>query len=190
MKIGQLKKTKMNFIETGFEGLWVIEPKVWVDDRGYFFESYNEDLFKKHGMDVNFKQDNQSFSQKGAVRGLHFQMDPFAQGKLVRVIKGAVKDVVVDIRKNSKTFGKHFDLKLTEENFLMLWVPPGFAHGFSTLANNTIFSYKCSNVYNKESEGGILFNDPSLNIDWEVDNPILSPKDLVLPSFADFKSPF
>ena len=180
----------MEFRETGFEGLWIIEPKVWKDNRGYFFESYNEDVFKKHGIDVNFKQDNQSFSQKGAVRGLHFQKEPFAQGKLVRVIKGAVKDVVLDIRTNSKTYGKHFDIILSEENFLIFWIPPGFAHGFSTLEDNTIFSYKCTNVYSKESEGGIIFNDPALGIDWEVEHPILSPKDLELPLFKDFVSPF
>ena len=180
----------MIFTKTDFEGLLVIEPKVWRDGRGYFFESYNADVFQKNGIDLTFLQDNQSFSQKGAVRGLHFQKNPFAQGKLIRVIKGAVKDVVVDIRKDSKTFGKHFDLILSEENFLMMWIPPGFAHGFSTLEDDTIFSYKCTNVYSKESEGGINFNDPALAINWEVEKPIVSEKDLILPNLADFVSPF
>lgn len=172
------------------EGPLVIQPKVFYDDRGYFYESYNSDAYKSAGIDVTFVQDNQSLSQKGAVRGLHFQAPPFEQGKLVRVIKGAVYDVVVDIRKNSPTYGKHYGIELNEDNFTMFWIPPGFAHGFSTLKNDTIFAYKCTNVYNKPSEGGILWNDTDLAIDWGVENPIISDKDKVLPNFNHFKSPF
>ncbi len=172
------------------EGPLVIQPKVFYDERGYFYESYNDDAYKKAGIDVTFVQDNQSLSQKGAVRGLHFQAPPFEQGKLVRVIKGAVYDVVVDIRKNSPTYGKHYGIELNEDNFTMFWIPPGFAHGFSTLKDNTIFAYKCTNVYNKPSEGGILWNDADLAIDWNVENPIISDKDKELPNFNHFKSPF
>lgn len=142
------------------------------------------------GINLNFVQDNQSLSQKGAVRGLHFQAPPFEQGKLVRVVKGAVRDVVVDIRKNSATYGQHFSIDLTEENQLMFWIPPGFAHGFETLQDNTIFLYKCTNLYNKASEGGLLWNDPSLNIKWQTSDPIVSDKDMVLPTLNNFVSPF
>lgn len=142
------------------------------------------------GINLNFVQDNQSLSQKGAVRGLHFQAPPFEQGKLVRVVKGAVRDVVVDIRKNSATYGQHFSIDLTEENQLMFWIPPGFAHGFETLQDNTIFLYKCTNLYNKASEGGLLWNDPSLNIKWQTSDPIVSDKDMVLPTQNNFVSPF
>jgi dTDP-4-dehydrorhamnose 3,5-epimerase len=135
-------------------------------------------------------QDNQSLSQKGALRGLHFQAPPFEQGKLVRVIKGAVYDVIIDIRKSSPTYGKHFGIKLTGENFTMFWVPPGFAHGFYTLENDTVFAYKCTNVYNKLSEGGVRWNDESLAINWDAESPVVSDKDKILPLFADLKSPF
>jgi dTDP-4-dehydrorhamnose 3,5-epimerase len=180
----------MEFIKTTMDGLMIIEPTVFKDDRGYFYESFSDAMFKKNGIDVNFVQDNQSLSQKGVLRGLHFQSPPFAQGKLVRVIKGAVMDVVVDIRKDSATYGKHEKVLLTEENMTMLWVPAGFAHGFVTLRDNTIFFYKCTNTYNKQSEGGVMWNDKDLAIDWEVENPVLSDKDLVLENFSSFVTPF
>lgn len=172
------------------DGPLVLQPKVFYDERGYFYESYNKDAFAKAGITVDFVQDNQSLSQKGAVRGLHFQAPPFEQGKLVRVIKGAVYDVIVDVRKNSPTYGKHYGIELTEKNFTMFWIPAGFAHGFATLEDNTIFSYKCTNVYHKLSEGGLLWNDANLGIDWEVSNPIVSEKDKLLPTFDNFISPF
>ncbi|HPQ08875.1 MAG TPA: dTDP-4-dehydrorhamnose 3,5-epimerase [Bacteroidia bacterium] len=180
----------MKIIETPLKGLYVIEPKVFKDERGYFYESYNQKMFQNAGITDIFVQDNQSLSQKNVVRGLHFQSPPYAQAKLVRVIKGAVLDVVVDIRKNSQTYGKHYAIELTEENFLMLYVPVGFAHGFATLEDNTIFAYKCSNFYNKESEDTILWNDPDLNINWNVQNPVLSEKDKNGKLFCDFISPF
>jgi dTDP-4-dehydrorhamnose 3,5-epimerase len=172
------------------DGPLVIQPRIFYDARGYFYESYNNETYVKAGIDVTFVQDNQSLSQKGAVRGLHFQSPPFEQGKLVRVIKGAVYDVIVDIRKESKTFGQHYGIELNEENFTMFWIPPGFAHGFSTLRDDTVFAYKCTNLYDKSSEGGVLWNDSTLGIDWNVENPIVSDKDQILPPFKDFKSPF
>lgn len=175
---------------TPIQGLLVIQPKVFTDARGYFLESYSEKIFKQHGIDAHFVQDNQSLSQKDALRGLHFQAPPYEQGKLVRVIKGAVLDVVVDIRKNSPTYGQHFSLELSEKNFLMLWVPPGFAHGFATLENDTIFVYKCTNLYHKESEGGINWNDPDLKINWGVSSPIVSDKDRELGLLKNLRSPF
>lgn len=180
----------MKILQTPIEGLLLIEPAVFRDERGYFFESFNEKLFSDNGIDVRFIQDNQSLSHKGALRGLHFQAPPFAQGKLVRVIQGSVLDVAVDIRKGSATYGKHYDYVLSGENNMQLWIPAGFAHGFVTLENNTIFSYKCTGLYNKASEGGILWNDPQLNINWNASNPILSAKDLQLPLFKNFNSPF
>ena len=180
----------MIFSSGPMDGLVIIQPSVFGDERGYFYESYNIEEFKKNGIDINFVQDNQSMSHKGALRGLHFQFPPFAQGKLVRVIRGAVLDVVVDIRKSSPTYGKYFGIELTEKNFTMFWVPPGFAHGFATLEDNTLFSYKCTNVYHKECEGGLLWNDQSLNIDWRIHNPILSDKDRFHTTLNDFVSPF
>jgi len=180
----------MEVIETEIKGLLIIKPRVFADARGYFFESYNQDVFKKHGIDVNFMQDNQSLSSSNVLRGLHFQAPPFAQGKLVRVITGAVLDVAVDIRKESPTYGKHVALELNEENKTMFYIPPGFAHGFLTLRDQTIFSYKCTNVYNKESEGCVLWNDPDLGIDWNCPNPILSEKDISGTPFKSFSSPF
>ena len=142
----------MEFIETGISDLFIIQPKVFGDERGYFFESFSQKEFGKIS-DLTFVQDNQSLSNKGVLRGLHFQAPPFAQGKLVRVVTGSVLDVVVDIRKNSSTYGEMFSIELNADNKTMFWIPPGFAHGFSTLADNTIFQYKCTNLYNKESEG-------------------------------------
>ncbi len=175
---------------TPIEGLLVIEPQVFNDARGYFYESYNKQKFAEAGIDYEFIQDNQSLSQKGIIRGLHFQAPPYEQGKLVRVIQGAVKDVVVDIRKNSPTFGQHFSIVLTAQNKTMFFIPPGFAHGFETLEENTIFLYKCTNVYNKESEGGLLWNDPFLNINWQNNDPLISDKDKILPTFENLISPF
>ncbi len=180
----------MEIITTKIPDLYIVKPRVFKDNRGYFFESYNKEDFLKNGIDQNFVQDNESKSGKGVLRGLHFQKPPFTQGKLVRVIKGAVLDVAVDLRKSSPTYGQWASIELTEDNKLMYWVPPGFAHGFVTLADDTIFFYKCTNIYNKESEGSILWNDPDLNIDWGVDNPILSEKDKIGPLFKDFDSPF
>jgi dTDP-4-dehydrorhamnose 3,5-epimerase len=180
----------MRIIDTPIADLFVIEPKVWKDDRGYFYESFREDFFKEINIDLSLVQDNQSLSQKGTIRGLHFQAPPFEQGKLVRVLQGAVLDVVVDIRKKSSTYGQSFAIELNDQNHLQLWIPPGFAHGFSTLADQTIFCYKCSNYYHKASEGGICFNDETLAIDWKVPAIHVSEKDYLLPTFKDFISPF
>ena len=180
----------MRIIDTPIADLLVIEPKVWKDDRGYFYESFREDFFKEINIDLSLVQDNQSLSQKGTIRGLHFQAPPFEQGKLVRVLQGSVLDVVVDIRKNSSTYGQSFAIELNDQNHLQLWIPPGFAHGFSTLADQTIFCYKCSNYYHKASEGGICFNDETLAIDWKVPAIHVSEKDYLLPTFKDFISQF
>lgn len=180
----------MKFINVDIEGLTVIEPNVFEDDRGYFFESYNQRDFDENGIKDLFVQDNQSKSQKDVLRGLHFQKPPYTQAKLVRVIQGSVLDVAVDLRKNSKTYGKHFSVVLSEENRKMFFVPKGFAHGFLTLEDDTIFSYKCSNVYNTESEDAVLWNDEELNIDWGVKNPILSEKDNKAKTFNEFNNPF
>lgn len=180
----------MEFIETPIKDLFIIKPKVFEDSRGHFFESYTSKSFLEKNIQANFVQDNQSLSQKGVLRGLHFQAPPYTQGKLVRVIKGAVLDVALDIRKNSSTFGQHFSIELSEQNKTMLWVPEGFAHGFSTLENDTIFSYKCTNYYNKESEGCVLWNDSSLAIDWKTENPTLSDKDKMGIALSNLISPF
>ncbi len=182
----------MNISTTKIEGLKIIEPRIFPDDRGYFYESYSEKKYREAGIDASFVQDNQSFSQKGALRGLHGQAEPFAQGKLVRVLQGRVFDVAVDIRKNSSTFGQYVSIELSGENHKQFWVPPGFLHGFVTLEDDTIFTYKVTNYYDKASEIGVLWNDPTLNIDWQTDlsNVLLSPKDTILPAFADFTSPF
>jgi len=182
----------VNFIETPIKDLVIIEPKIWKDDRGYFYESFNKKAFNEAGINLEFVQDNQSFSQKGTLRGLHAQANPFAQGKLVRVIQGRVLDVAVDIRKNSPTYGQHFSIELSEENFKMFWVPPGFLHGFITLEDQTIFAYKVTGLYDKASEIGAMWNDTDLNIDWKLNTEeiILSEKDKQLGSFKDLKSSF
>lgn len=180
----------MEIIKTSIEGLLIIKPDVFKDERGYFFESYNKERFEREGLTMDFVQDNESKSSKGVLRGLHFQKPPFAQGKLVRVVKGSVMDVAVDLRKDSPTYGKWESVVLTEENKLEFLIPEGFAHGFLTLEDNTIFNYKCTNVYNKESEGSILWNDPDINIEWNIENPILSEKDKISALFKDFKTPF
>ena len=172
----------MQIRETSIKGLVEIFPRIFEDDRGLFFESYSEAWFKKLGLPTNFVQDNQSFSKKGVVRGLHFQNAPFAQGKLVRVISGRVLDVAVDIRAESPTFGKYEVFELRSDTNNMAYVPEGFAHGFVAL-EDSVFSYKCTNGYSKESESGILWNDADLNIDWGVKNPIVSEKDIILPTF-------
>ena len=180
----------MDIIKTKIADLYIVKPDVFEDLRGYFFESYNKEKFIRLGIDQNFVQDNESMSQKGVLRGLHFQKPPFAQGKLVRVMQGAVLDVAVDIRKNSPTYGEWVAVELTQKNKWMYWIPPGFAHGFVALQDNTVFFYKCTNVYNKESEGSILWNDPTLNIDWGIDDPVLTEKDKQSPKFSEFISPF
>lgn len=180
----------MDIKSTPIEGLLIIEPQVFTDPRGYFYESYNKEKFVASGINIEFVQDNQSLSQKGIIRGLHFQAPPVDQGKLVRVIQGAVLDVAVDIRKNSPTYGQNFSIELTAQNRTMFYIPPGFAHGFETLEDNTIFLYKCTDVYNKQSEGGLLWNDAELGIKWQNSNPLISEKDKILPLFKDLVSPF
>ncbi|MCW5906978.1 MAG: dTDP-4-dehydrorhamnose 3,5-epimerase [Chitinophagales bacterium] len=177
----------MPFIETGFRGLKIFEPKVFADSRGYFFESFNKQTFKDAGIETEFVQDNESMSGYGVLRGLHYQLNPFAQAKLVRVVQGAVLDVVLDIRKGSPTYGKHFGVELSAENKKQLFIPRGFAHGFSVISEVCIFQYKCDNFYSKESEGGIAYNDPALNIDWGIDlnKAIVSEKDKSLPLFGN-----
>ena len=180
----------MKVTKLSLDGVLLIDPDVFADERGYFFESFNEPEFFKAGINHRFVQDNQSLSGKGVLRGLHYQAPPFEQGKLVRVIKGAVTDVVVDIRKSSPTYGKYLAVQLNEINRHMLWIPPGFAHGFITLEEETLFLYKCTNVYNRTSECGIIWNDPDLKINWGVGKPVVSAKDLELGFFKDLISEF
>lgn len=180
----------MTFIETNIMGLLEIDPQIFGDERGYFFEAYSKGKFLAAGLDLDFVQDNQSLSNRGVLRGLHFQNPPYAQGKLVRVIKGAVLDVAVDIRRGSPTYGAHHRVKLTEENKKMFWIPAGFAHGFATLQDETIFSYKCTGAYHKASEGALLWDDPELGIDWEIEAPILSEKDQKAPAFSALNTKF
>ncbi len=177
----------MELIETGFEGLYIIEPKVFTDNRGYFYESFNRSKFEQNGLFYDFVQDNQSRSQYGVVRGLHYQVEPYAQAKLVRVLEGKVLDVVVDLRQNSATFGQHFSVELSAENFRQFLVPRGFAHGFSVLSDVATFAYKCDNFYNKQAERGILVNDPKLAIDWKIqeNKQLLSEKDLLNSTFDE-----
>lgn len=169
----------MKVIKTDIEGVFIIEPIVFEDERGYFFESYNQKKLQEQGIDYNFIQDNQSKSRYGTIRGIHFQKGEFSQAKLVRVLEGTVLDVAVDLRKNSPTFGKYVAVELSAENKRQLMIPRGFGHGFSVLSETAVFAYKCDNVYNKASEGGIRYNDPTLNIDWKIDESkaILSDKD-------------
>ena len=174
----------MNFVSTKLEGCYVIEPKVILDDRGYFMESFNENTFQKAiGQSVRFVQDNQSFSTKGVLRGLHYQTGEHAQAKLVRVLSGEVLDVAVDIRPDSKTFGQQVTVVLSAENQKQFFIPKGFAHGFLVLSASATFFYKCDNFYNKASEGGIIYNDPSLKIDWKfpASELIISEKDKLQP---------
>ncbi|MEO8934806.1 MAG: dTDP-4-dehydrorhamnose 3,5-epimerase, partial [Xanthomarina sp.] len=174
----------MTVLETNLQGCLILEPNVFEDERGYFFESFNQEKFNKAtGLNINFIQDNESFSTKGVLRGLHYQIDNYAQAKLVRVVKGNVLDIAVDIRKGSPTFGHYVAVELTETNMKQLFIPRGFAHGFVVLSDTAIFSYKCDNYYNKESEGGIIYNDATLNIDWQLpeESLLISEKDLILP---------
>ncbi len=175
----------MKIEETFIKDLLILTPTLHKDTRGYFLESYN-----KKELGIQFVQDNESRSQKGVLRGLHFQKPPFAQGKLIRVISGSVLDVVVDLRKDSVTYGKHFKIVLSDTTKQQLYVPEGFAHGFLVLENDTIFSYKCTNYYHKEAEVSIDWNDKDLNIDWGIERPIISEKDKHGLSFTDYKSPF
>ncbi len=177
----------MNIRHLEIEGLLLIEPDVYTDNRGFFIELYNEKNFSGLNLPDSFCQDNLSVNKKNVIRGLHLQEESFAQGKLVRVIKGAVLDVAVDLRKDSPSFGKHVSLMLTESNNHMLWIPPGFAHGFAVIEEQTIFLYKCTEYYNKSAESGIRFDDSDLAINWRTQNPIVSEKDLELKSFAEYK---
>lgn len=176
----------MNLQETKLKDVFLIEPTIFSDKRGYFFESFNKERFNKlTGLNLNFVQDNESFSTKGVLRGLHFQQGEFSQAKLVRVLQGTVLDVTVDIRENSPTYGDYISVILSDENKKQLFMPRGFAHGFVVLSDTAIFSYKCDNYYNKSAERGILYNDTTLNIDWQQpqDQLIISEKDLALPTF-------
>jgi dTDP-4-dehydrorhamnose 3,5-epimerase len=175
----------MNVIPTPIADLFVIEPRVFKDERGYFFEHYNEEKHKAVGLNHRFVQDNQSKSTYGVIRGLHYQLAPFAQTKLLRVIQGKIFDVAVDLRKNSKTFGHWYGVEISDDNFLQLLIPKGFAHGFSVLSETAIVHYKCDSVYNPAAEKGIVYSDKSLNIDWHISNKdaIVSPKDKMFPGF-------
>lgn len=177
----------MNTIDTGIEGLIVIEPRVFDDARGYFFESYQKEKYTQAGINVDFVQDNESKSSYGVLRGLHYQVEPKGMSKLLRVVSGKILDVVVDIRKESETYGHHFSVELSAENKRQLFVPKGFAHGFVVLSGTTIVNYKCDEYYSKEHETGILWNDPKLNIDWQipVEAAILSEKDTKQPTFEN-----
>ena len=182
----------MEIIKTSIEGLVIIRPRIFSDSRGYFFESYSQRDFEKEIGDIHFVQDNESKSSYGVLRGLHFQKPPYAQSKLVRVIKGTVLDVAVDIRKGSPTYGKWEAVELSEDNKLQLFIPRGFAHGFSVLSKEALFQYKCDNFYHPEAEGAIAWDDPQLNIAWQLpkDSIILSAKDMKHPSLAELDSPF
>ncbi len=181
----------MKIEKTNIEGVLVLTPNIFGDDRGYFFEAFNQTSFEKAiGYSINFVQDNQSKSEKGVLRGLHFQNPPFEQGKLVRVLSGSVLDVAVDIRKDSTTYGQNFTLEISSKNQKMIWLPPGIAHGFAALEDDSIFFYKCTNYYNKESEESILWNDKNLAIDWKTNTPLLSNKDKEATPFSAFNSQF
>lgn len=182
----------MEIIQTALPGILLIQPKVFEDSRGYFFESYNQKNFAELNLAYDWVQDNQSSSSYGVIRGLHYQLNPFAQAKLVRVLRGRILDVVVDVRKGSPSYGKTFSVELTAENKTQILVPKGFAHGFSVLSDFAEVLYKCDNYYNKSSEAGLIYNDPVLAIDWKIpaDKAIVSEKDLVLPGFNEVKTNF
>ena len=182
----------MPFIKTDFPGLLIFEPKVFTDSRGYFYESYNENICKAEGVDIKFVQDNQSSSEYGVIRGLHYQLEPFAQTKFIRVLSGRILDVVVDLRKDSPSFGKVFSQELSAKNHLQLLVPKGFAHGYSVLSKTAEVFYKCDEFYSKENEAGLAYNDAFLKIDWQIEagKEIISDKDLVQPSFENCKNNF
>lgn len=174
----------MPFIATDFEGVFIYEPRVFADERGYFFESYNQQTFEQGGINCHFVQDNQARSTRGVLRGLHFQREPFAQAKLVRVLEGKVLDVIVDLRKGSATYGKWMSVELSAENKRQFFVPRGFAHGYIVLSDTAEFFYKCDNFYSKAHEGGVIYNDPQLNIDWQLSENefVISDKDKILPT--------
>lgn len=180
----------MNIIKTEIDGLLTIEPDVWNDDRGYFYESYQADRYQAAGIKCTFVQDNEAFSGKGVLRGLHYQLPPFGQAKLVRIVQGSILDIAVDIRPESATFGQYHAVFISGENKRQFFIPQGFAHGYVCLSEHVIFSYKCSNIYSKEHEGGICFNDPTLNIDWQLDlsSAIVSERDLHLPVFGEHRA--
>ena len=182
----------MNFIKTAIEGVYIIEPRIFADERGYFFESYSRAAFEAAGLHYDFVQDNQSKSVYGTVRGLHFQKGEHSQAKLVRVLEGTVLDVAVDLRRTSHTYGQYVAVELSAENNRQLLIPRGFAHGFSVLSETAVFAYKCDNLYCRESEGGIRFDDPSLAIDWRIDpaKALTSDKDKLHPYFSEFESCF
>ena len=182
----------MEVLKTDIEGVLILEPRIFKDARGYFFESFSSREFEEKVCKTTFVQDNESFSSYGVVRGLHFQKPPYTQSKLVRVIKGSVLDVAVDIRKGSPTYGKHVAVELSEENHRQLFVPRGFAHGFAVLSEEVLFQYKCDNFYAPQSEGGIAWDDPVLKIDWRIplDKVILSPKDGLHPKLDNYQSDF
>lgn len=182
----------MPFTKTTLPGLLLFEPRVFEDARGYFFESFNSKVFQQEGIEINFVQDNQSSSQYGVIRGLHYQLSPKAQTKLVRVLSGSILDIAVDIRKGSPAFGKAYSIELSAENKRQLFIPRGFAHGFSVLSENAEVFYKCDEFYDKESEAGILYNDPALKIDWRIPagKEIISEKDIKLPLFAECRNNF
>ena len=180
----------MKITKTEIDGLLIIEPNVFPDDRGYFFESFSAKRYSDEGVNYQFVQDNISKSTKNTLRGLHYQVGEFAQGKLCQVLLGKVLDIAVDIRFGSPTFGKYFAIELSEENKKQFFIPPGFAHGFSVLSEEAIFSYKCTKYYNKESERCIIYNDEQLNIDWKIDKHIVSPKDLLGKKFSEIEKDF
>lgn len=180
----------MKVRETPFNGLFVLEPAVYSDERGYFMESWSDKWFKQNVAPVSFVQDNESYSSKGVLRGLHFQINPCAQAKLVRVTRGSVLDVAVDLRKSEPTYGKYYALELSDANKLQMFIPAGFAHGFLVLENDTVFNYKCSEFYSREHERSLRWNDPDLAIQWGTENVVLSPKDAEAPLFSEFISHF
>lgn len=180
----------MEIQKTFIDGLLIIKPDIFEDSRGYFFESYNRNKFSTIGLDINFVQDNISKSAYGTIRGLHYQVGEYAQGKLCSVLSGKVLDTAVDLRFGSPTFGKYFSIELSSENKLQFWIPPGFAHGFSVLSEEAIFHYKCSNFYNKASERCIIYNDEFLSIDWKIQKPIVSDKDLLGKKFNEIEKDF
>lgn len=182
----------MEVIKTAIDGVYILEPRIFRDDRGYFFESFSQREFEEKIGEINFVQDNESKSSYGVMRGLHFQRPPYAQSKLVRCVKGAVLDVAVDIRKGSPTYGQHVAVELTADNHRQFFIPRGFAHGFAVLSDEAIFQYKCDNFYAPQADGGISIMDASLNIDWQIptEKAILSEKDTKHPLLQDFDSPF
>ncbi|MFA5404034.1 MAG: dTDP-4-dehydrorhamnose 3,5-epimerase [Ignavibacteria bacterium] len=180
----------MKISKTDLEGVLIIEPDVFPDDRGFFFESFSKMKYEKEGFNFNFVQDNISKSTKGTIRGLHYQVGEFAQGKLCQVVLGKVYDCAIDIRFGSPTFGRYVGVELSGENHLQFWLPPGFAHGFSVLSDEAIFMYKCTNYYSKKDERSIIFNDADLGIDWKVEVPVISEKDLLAKKFKEIEKDF